>query len=256
MINSAERGNFVKYFYGSKGPLYLYILGFVCLFTVVLIPVSIILWIIAFIWKRIDRRFPNADDEAYYDKQAIVDMQDVIKRGLDKLNLTEEQVELVEPVSMYGPFFNFFEHVKDGYKKIGLFKMLKIILFSYLPMYIERVGSDGLLRYSALEVTVFYFTETQIHSYACRYDMCSGEIWSEDTREFFYQDVDCVEKGSITKRITHNKKIINKIYEHFTVVVMSGSATSACIDVGKQSINEQIDGMRSLIRSKKEEITL
>ena len=107
-----------------------------------------------------------------------------------------------------------------------------------------------------VKTNIFVFSENQIYVYTCAYDICSGEIFEEKTAEYFYQDVDCVITGSKVEKVISKKKVVNKYFEYFEVIVTSGTSTNAYADAKVSILNTQVKGMRELIRSKKEEITL
>lgn len=284
MINQADRNSIKVYFYGSNGPLLLATLGPVAAVLLSILfrfPVQVALLLIllvllaALIWALIERFAPNPSAERQYDQQLGMDIEELRSRALEKLGLVSEQISMIEPIRVRGPYYDFHIHVEENKNKglltTFLLLFLKIIFwYIYLPYVgirtvvtkkrfnprlIFRYGSDFDTRYSMVEVNIFLFSEKQIYVYTCDYDMCFGEIYEEKTAEYFYQDIDCVITGSRVEKILSKKELINKTFEYFKLIVTSGTSTSAIAD-GASILNTQVRGMRELIRSRKEELTL
>ncbi len=283
MINQTQRDAIRKHFYGTRGPAILAILGTLaaCIIASILTAstqkpgfmwLPILCLLAAGIWALAEKILPDINGENQYDAQIDADIKDLSVRALDKLGLVSEQVSMIEPIKVKGPYYDYTEYRLDKRNKSFLRSYLKVIFFwvywiylvvklikdskRYTPRLIFRCGSDDQVRYSMVQVNMFIFSETQIYVYTCSYDICSGEIFEENTSEYFYQDVDCVVTGSKLEKLVSKKKVINKYFEYFKVVVTSGTSTNAIVDGSASILNTQVKGMRELIRNKKEEITL
>lgn len=281
MINQAQRDAIRKYFYGTRGPIILATLGTVgatilgALFAKVAIACVFVFPLLcllaAAIWALKEKFMPDVKGEAAFDTQLNADITDLSVRALDKLGLVSEQVSMIEPIKVRGPYYDYTElHIATKQSFIKLFLKIafwwiyiiyigvKLIKDSkrYRPRLIFRYGWDEQTRYSMVQVNMFIFSETQVYVYTCSYDICSGEIFEENTSEYFYQDIDCVITGSKLEKIVSKKKVVNKYFEYFKVIVTSGTSTSAIADGTVSILNTQVKGMRELIRNKKEEITL
>jgi len=264
MINQAQRDSIKRYFYGSKGPLLLATVGtFVSLVIAALtksggfVMLALLCLIAAGIWSVVEKYIPNPASEQNYDQQVSQDLVDIAVRALEKLGLVAEQVSLIEPIKVQGPYYGYSEYYTEDAKKkfTNRFSFLRA-LFHYTPKLIFRYGSDEEVRYSMVEVNVFMFTENQVYVYTCGYDACTGDIYEERTMEYFYQDIDCVITGSRVERVIAKKKTYNKRYEYFKLIVTSGTSTYAIADCKVSIMSTQVRGMRELIRNKKEQITL
>lgn len=283
MINQIQRDAIRKYFYGTKGPAVLATLGTVCAFFIgvllhrnkLFITLPALCLLVAAIWKLKERFAPDVEGEKQYENQLEQDMTDFAVRALEKLGLVSEQVSMIEPIKVRGPYYDYTEYDVDKHKSSTIQKLLSSIkilcCFIYLPyigikmlmnksyytpQLIFRYGTDEQVRYSMVQINIFIFSENQIYVYTGSYDICSGEIYEENTAEYFYQDVDCVITGSKVEKVVSNKKVENKYFEYFKLIVTSGTSTSAIADGQVSILNTQIRGMRELIRSKKMEITL
>lgn len=284
MINQADRSSIKVYFYGSNGPLLLATLGPVALVLLSILfhipPLAAIIIILlallaALIWALIERFAPNQTAERQYDHQLELDIEQLRSRALEKLGLVSEQISMIEPIRVRGPYYDFhlYSQKNKNRSKIlsFLFLILKIYFWyiylpfigiravvtkkRYRPRLIFRYGSDYDTRYSMVEVNIFLFSENQVYVYTCSYDMCFGEIYEEKTAEYFYQDIDCVITGARVEKILSKKEMVSKTFEYFKLIVTSGTSTSAIAD-GASILNTQVRGMRELIRSKKEELML
>lgn len=282
MLNQEQRAVIRRYFYGTKGPIVLAALGAIpSLWIGAMIAdvkgAFIFLCIclgIAALWALKERFFPDTEGENEYDQQLMMDLTEFSQRALEKLCLVSEQVSLIDPIKVHGPYYGYTEYRKTkqrGPLMSALILLLKILFieiylpylgikllvkgFQYTPKLLFRYGSDGVTRYSMVEFNIFIFSENQIYVYTACYDICSGEIYEERTAEYFYQDVDCVITGSKVEKVLSRKKLINKYFEYFKLIVTSGTSTSAIAD-GASILNTQVKGMRELVRNKKEEITL
>lgn len=262
MINQAERKAIRKYFYGTKGPLLLATLGtlVMCFLAGVthLVFLPFLTLLAAAVWALKEKFIPDINGENQFDAQLSADIEDLRAKALDRLGLVSEQVSMIEPIKARGPYYGYTEIQLNTKRRTWIGALVSLIknFRKYSPSLIFRYGSDEETRYSMVEVNLFIFSENQIFTYTCGYDICSGEIYEEKTSEFFYQDIDCVVTGSKLEKVISKKKVINKYFEYFKLVVTSGTPMSAIID-GKVSIlNTQVRGMRALIRNKKEELTL
>lgn len=117
-------------------------------------------------------------------------------RGMDKLNLIEEQVNLIEPVVLVGAGASpdgTFALARDSVSKKGIgFKVLAKIFSRRKkngteldPYEAKRIGKDNILRSMLMEVTVFRFSEEQLLVYTGNIDISTGIIYDEDTKELF-----------------------------------------------------------------------
>lgn len=252
-----KRGLVKKYFYGTKGPLLLGIIGTIVGIWVggvsdiggPLIALSIIG---AIVWALYEKFSSKRSEEQAVDACIEADLSNFKERALLKLGLVNEQISIITPIKVLGPYYGYSEvKIKRGLigQIFGFFRDL----FIHKTRLVFKYGSDDVVRYSLIQAHMFFFSESQIYVYEINYDICSGDIFEESTAEYFYRDIDCVITGEKTEKIISKKKVYNKKFEFFRVIVTSGTSTYAISD-GKVSIlDTQVMAMRNLVRSKKEE---
>lgn len=257
---TSDRSLVRKYFYGTKGPLLLGILGTIAgifmsgsLSTHSMGTAVIFLSILgAIVWSLFEKFGSKRNEEVAVDACIEADLSNFKERALQKLGLVNEQISIITPIKVLGPYYEYTE-VKIKRSFFGqIFGFIRD-LFIQKTRLVFKYGSDDEVRYSLIQAHMFFFSESQIYVYEINYDICSGDIFEESTAEYFYRDIDCVITGEKTEKIISKKKIYNKKFEFFKVIVTSGTYTYAISD-GKVSIlDTQVMAMRNLVRSKKEE---
>ena len=129
-------------------------------------------------------------------------------------------------------------------------------------------GKDGLLRFSAWEIVILFLLENYLAAYHANLNFITGEIFNENTEEFFYKDI--VKVGTNYKEIPHlpteNEALskfsllkLPKKVTTFEIKVSSGDAISV-YDITKfldskivptPSLDEAIKTIRTIVREKK-----
>ena len=194
----------------------------------------------------------------------ISDMQQHQQRGIGLLGVDPEQIRLIDPIYVTGPFLdcgNIVTIREQGAAKKFLNRLFQILPFAYgiyllvnqqyyIPELIFRMDGEN-ARYSMITQHFFYFSEEQIFVYEVKYDLVNGRIYEENTYDYFYRDVDCIETGSTLREIREGSKIHTKSYEHFRIVVYSGTQTFAVTDGQEGILQNQVAAMRALLREKK-----
>lgn len=250
-MNSEIRTDMKLYFYGNIGPLLLTIGGFVIGLFVILIgqigqglTVILVAIITGPIWKRAQLSATNANAESKYDDYVKEDMKNFKTQAMERLGIVEEQVNILNPVDGVGPLF---DAITPEERK-GLH-----VFFQSDSELRFKLGADNKVRYSMLQATIFFFSEEQIYVYQVDYDICSSKIFGDRTYEYFYRDIDCVITGKRIETVDKKKKV-KKDYEYFSVIVTSGTSTKAVSDSETSILDDQVRGMRRLIRNKKQEM--
>ncbi len=264
-----------EYFFGRKYRWpYLVILAGIILSCVnqdfiktignILVVVGVIAIPVVFIWSRFVG-FPHEDEvDAAWEKQKSV-MHD---RGLEKLNLVQEQLGLIDPLVLIGfgqsPHSSF-NVAREGSKRLkkgfGVFTSLRNAIFGkrkdgteYDPVYSLKIGSNGRIRSLLQEVTVYAFTENQVLMYSGDVDISTGLVYNEYTAECFYEDIEGIRLSENVYKILNAKKrrYENRLTNQF--ILYLGGCNFQC------SVNNEVDSsvgegqfaaMRSLIREKK-----
>lgn len=157
-------------------------------------------------------------DQAYQDG-----LSDVVEKGLKKLGIDEDEVKLIDPIVIHGPYD----------KNIA-------------SQFLAKKGNDGRWRSSNYEVTVLYFSERQVYSYDYRFSITDNER-NESTDEFFYKDIVAVSTSSDNITLSTNEAITR---EYFKLTTSGGTSIECSIwDMGQ--VEKSIKGMKQLLREKK-----
>lgn len=259
----------IRYFYGSKWPILLVlcsILGLPALLGRLLVRLSgggpsllpVLLTaaaLLAALIIRLCERFgTSAEKERAADEYVQSDLEYFRERALSRLGLVEEQISLISPIRVTGPYCGLEE---PDAKRSVFGKLLDFIkyLFVYRTRLIFKYGSDQKTRYSVVQASIFLYSESQIYVYKAGYDLCTGEIFAESTSEYFYRNVSCILSGERDERIRTGRKTIHKKYEYFKVITASGAVNHAVVDGGGQILQNQIMAMKNLVRDKKQKRT-
>lgn len=197
------------------------------------------------------------------------------KRGLSKLNVIEEQVNLIDPVVLVGfgasPDSSF-----EAAKEAGGSKSVLASLFSFSywlsfltmllpfgkktkgteldPYEASRIGKDDILRSMLMSVSVYRFSEEQLLIYTGNLDISTGLIYSERTEEIFYQDIEGIRFVQSVFKVysTNKKRFVNKARESLELYLSSCTLhASFRTDMNTSVLQKQFSAMRSLIRDKK-----
>ncbi len=258
-----ERAPVQIYFYGHKWPKIL------CLLTILQLPylvgtmigesignrdIGMIFTMIGLaisgIGYAIDKFSTNAEQEEVIDLLMSEDMKGFTERALDKLGLVSESISQIEPIKVTGPYY---KDETDNQEKSwvrDLCEWLKSV-WIYFPKLIIKKGLDDKVRYSLVQVHIFMYSEEQIYVYCIRYDVCTGEIFEEQTTEYFYQNVQCIHTGQSLYKISQNGRKVEKSYEYFKVILKSGAYNKAVVDGMDSILSHQIMAMKALVREKK-----
>ena len=248
-----------KYFFGSSGMLstLIIVIGVVLLFVVFFIGIPLIVLGI-YMKFRADSTGEAAVDEAerYFINQ-------LKNNYLDKINMDESEVNLIDPVTVIG----FGEEpdrslgMNDNDLSTGngniISRMLKSISASVTtddPVKAYRVGTDGAIRSLLLQVTTYVFSEEQVFVYTGNVDISTGMVYDEYTNEIFYEDIsDIFMEESMAK--VFNKKEKKYTYYKNQLIGLKGNGfslgSSMRANLNSDAFSEQFASMRNLIRDKK-----
>lgn len=155
------------------------------------------------------------------------EIADVKQKALSKLGIDEDEVKLIEPILINGPYYR-----------------------NIVSQVLTRQGSDGRRRSSNFEAIVLFFSESQIHSYSYRFSLVANEK-NETTDEYFYKDVVSVATSSnslAVKDFAGKDATVN--FEEFKLTTSGGtSITCSMWDAGM--VEKSIQGMRQLLKQRK-----
>lgn len=269
MENVAGRNSLKNYFYDEKSTM----LFWICL--ILAIPTGGIS-ILVFLCVKIAQFFINSSgDEAMYDRILEDDIKFLKLRAVNVMGMLPEELSLIEPIVTHGyareadavnKALEMDVEEKDLLKKIwSSIKSIpsKILSFfsnffsgkDYTSHEVFFKGRDDRVRCSLVSFTMFSFTEQQIIAYFCNYDIALGIILKEYVREVFYRDVESVSYGNEIWHIyLKNGKLSKMPTSWVRLTNPSGKSIVAAIDGENDILENQIVGMKNLIRSKKEEM--
>ena len=253
-----------KYFKGSIGPIVLIIIGIVPI-------VGIFLIIGGIIWLLIDRFGGKPEVEAEIDQLISSETNRMRERGMEKLNIIGEQVNIIKPIYLHGPSYNPAPAIEanTAFGLSSIFTLIFRIVFLPIwaiikivkhfskdddPVWMSKVGSDGKWRYSLIEITVFLFDEKQIYIYYAHLDLTTGLIYNEGTQEYFYADICGVSTNQVYVKILNakKKKMERKLVESISIYASGCShKASMTTDIDSSFLDKQFTAMKNLIREKK-----
>ncbi len=176
---------------------------------------------IGYLYWQYGTRPTDAEIQAEIDKLGAGARQ----AGMSRLGLDEAEIDLIPPVMIKGP---------DYAASRGAVK----------------VGKDGIVRAAVNEVVVLFFSETEVHSYKSTRSLVDPNVHRESTDEYFYRDVVAVNTGTQSTKIPVEGKQIDARFETFALTT-SGGTSITCSAYDQGTLNQSIQGMRSLIKQRK-----
>jgi hypothetical protein len=178
------------------------------------------------------------------DKICLGQIGNIKSVALNKLGVDEDQVSAAEPIIVSG--YNFKEKDSDIHYKMG---------------------KDGTWRSSQYEVVVFFFSDSQVHSFKRTFSIVKDESFDE-TEEYFYRDIVSVATtqgqfqamvgvapGSLGKLNSQQAQRLTKTvkYEYFKLTTSGGTAIQATFrKQDSNTIERSVAAMRNLLKAKKQ----
>ena len=258
MENINERIPSKKYFYDKKSSAFFW----VC--VLLAFPTGGIS-LLVFLGAKIAQLFINfSGDEDKYDRILEQDINYLKDRAVNVMGFVSEELSMIPPIITHG-----YARESDAVKKSAeleeekrsLFQKLLTIknLFTKDKEYISHAvflkGHDERIRASLISVTMLSFTEQQLVTYVCDYDIALGIILKEYVHEIFYRDVESVVYGIETWHVPTNEGSIARIPLSWTRITVSSDKNIVASMYGENDMLEnQVTAMKNLIRSKKEEM--
>lgn len=225
--------------------------------------VFLLIWLIAKIVFKFSRVFNLAD---IYEQCRLDDMEFLKERAITEMHLIEEEFSLVDPIISSGYPDNeqviFYGEKLEAtsYLKAYWRAFVKFICFWRPTQKIsERVylecGEDNIIC-SIVAFSYIAFTEQQVVSYTCCYDIAYGIILKEWTTELAYRDIDALRYGDHTLHVwSINKQEWSKVkISLLQLCVASGMGIAAWHRGATELLENQLPAVQALIRSKKEEL--
>ena len=161
--------------------------------------------------------------DADMDKAVMSQLNNLQPRALKKLGIDEDEVREIAPIMF------------DGYK--------------YDHAQIKR-GKDGKYRSNKYQAVIFFFSANEVHCYTYDFSL-TEDSQRESTDVYFYKDLVSVSTQTEGTSYSVGKGKSSQFdYEYFKLTTTGGTSISCNVrnvDDAQRSIN----GMRSLIKSKK-----
>lgn len=236
---------------------------FTIIFTCAALACWIYMWFIKF----------DYNGESIADSACKTLIGRLTERGKNKLSVIDEQVSIIDPVVVIGygatpdESFEIAKSVADR-KNSGLFILMTwpVMLIKKLlkrlrengteadPIELYRIGSDDRMRSMLIEVTVFWFTDSQVLRYRADADISTQKLYCERTNEIFYQDIESINFQEKLHKVYNpkKKKFINEKTERMALC-LGGDILTASINMSENdsALNYQFSAMRNLIRERK-----
>lgn len=259
-----------SYFNGRLAPIVLIIIGFLTM----AIYVGLILIPIGFIWYIIDKNGSSSKDEEDIDNLIHIEMNRIHDRAYEKLNVINEQIDIIEPICLYGPAEEIEHNNSNNLIKVvyALIYFVNFIFSMFVTLYNRikhnqdltikvKIGKDYRFRYSYNQFTVYVFDRNQLYIYYANVDIITGVIYSEGTYEYYYSDI----VGVVMQQTKIKKHLPKKLFSFLTPYIYNVYEkvkiyTSGCHHIASVHsaidhtlIDKQFKAMRNLIREKKRE---
>jgi len=191
--------------------------------------VVIIGGIIAIIYTIKDNQKRIKVTDTDIDKICMEYLANLQSMAMKKLGIDEDQVQEALPISFSGYYFN---DVGGSPRLI-------------------RKGDDGRYRSSNYNAVMFLFSDEQVYCYEHRFSLVQNEN-EEATDEIFYSDIVSVSTRSEAVTYNFDQKDVTFNTEAFNLTTSGGTSIGATIS-DKENAENSIKGMRSLLRSKKQQ---
>lgn len=184
------------------------------------------------------------------------------QRAIKNFNVDLSQISEIEPITVVG-VGNSPDNIYFGAdRRIRIFRLLgnfvsKLMLIRSIdPMEGLRFGSDRVVRYLLVQVTVYAFTDTRLLTYTGNMDIATGVIYDESVTDTFYSDINSLTFNDVLRRTKTG--IFRKEYyvSKYINLDVCGITKVACFDSrfasnGLASATNSLEGMKSYIRDKK-----
>ncbi len=197
----------------------------------------------------------KAGEQAVLQAEAI-EKENLKKRAIEKLGVDQSQISLIDPIVLDG-----FGAAPDSSLDTGNGKWSKSrktrkgIRGAYDPVETYRFDSQGKLHALLLQETCFFFTETQLLVYTGNVDISTGKIYDETLMDIFYQDIGEISTNQKLWKLfdSNKKKFQYKIAEQLMLMVQGSPRVFSInkADVKASTVDNQIAGMKALVREKK-----
>lgn len=148
MLTETNRGPLRTYFYGSVGPKLIMAETPVCAVLLAMIAESVQIFLVLLligeaagvIWRFIERYAMNGMLEAQYDRCLEADWEDFSQMALQKLGIVSEQISLIQPIKVSGPYDDFEEQRKKRKANALISGVATLVMIAFLFNLIVVIG--------------------------------------------------------------------------------------------------------------------
>lgn len=162
----------------------------------------------------------NRPKDGEIDSWLSDDLEEIVKRSLNKLGLNSEQIRGDE-LRIISPIY---------WETSGI--TFKEVLY--------KKGKDGLIRFSIYRVTIIQLAEQLLASYACDFNFLKNVKLNEETNEFHYVDIASVSTSEISSsyKLPNGKSLVHA--QVFRLTAVNGEKIE--VTIGASKLNENING--------------
>lgn len=225
----------------------------------------------------------HSTEEQLYDRILKQDIDYLKNRAVKVMGLISEDLSLIDPiiaisyasddavktgVTITAQKKNLLQWLISTIKAIFLEIILAIprIIYNAIMILVGKgnyvssavffEGNEGKIRCSLVSFCIISFAEQQVVSYKCNFDIALGLILEECAREVFYRDIDSVSYGTETLHVTlANGTVTRSPSVNMCLAIASEKNIEATIYGGLDVLKHEFMAMKSLVRSKKEELS-
>lgn len=184
------------------------------------------------------------------------------QRAIQKFNVDLSQISEIEPITVVGVgnspddiYFGADRRIRI-FRWLGNFVSKLMLIRSIDPMEGLRFGSDRVVRYLLVQVTVYAFTDTRLLTYTGNMDIATGVIYDESVTDTFYSDINSLTFSDVLRRtktgIFRKEYYVSKYINLDVCGIRKISGfDSRFASNGLASATNSLEGMKSYIREKK-----
>lgn len=250
--------NFFKYFYGSRWDFVLFSLScilfllYIMIGTTSFVIFALLLACIAVLMYEYSIRRKNSEIERQIDEHIECSFNDLLNTALENAGIILENLRS-DPYHFTGVYLSVLpiKKSKDKMRRRILHWFMKQT--NCLSTEVLKFGNDGIIRGSVTECVYLLLTKDMLFSCEFKYDVVLDEIIDEKVTEFFYENINTIEKKECIVPVISGKKV--KYEKIHMAKIISKSGISSEFTYMNDSIdqNSQILQLNYLIREKREE---
>lgn len=168
-------------------------------------------------------QYTSRPTDADIDAAVTSQLENMKARALKRLGVDEDEINEIAPISFHGYVF---------------------------PGALIKQGKDGKYRSSKYQAVIFFFSSNELHCFTYDFSIIKSNR-KESTDVYFYNDIVSVstQTEKIECSVGEGKSNLFDC-EYFRLTTTAGTSISCAVS-NTNDVQRSINGMRSLIRSKK-----